>query len=39
MLITTIDMAKGESFKTCTWIKATKEEEYKIMSIMKKYKQ
>tara|TARA_R110000796_G_scaffold778_2_gene3026 strand:- start:2200 stop:2319 length:120 start_codon:yes stop_codon:yes gene_type:complete len=38
MKITTIDIAKGESFKTCIWKEANKEEEKKINEILNKIK-
>jgi|TARA_R110000824_G_scaffold156963_3_gene330351 hypothetical protein len=38
MKITTIDIAKGESFKTCIWKEASKEQERKFSEMLNKIK-
>lgn len=38
MKVTTINLAKGESFKTCVWKEATKEQEEKVLKILEKIK-
>lgn len=36
MKVTRINLAKGESFKTCVWKEATEEQKEKVLKILEK---